>query len=46
MRLKLSFMFGLLIAIVVFSSDPKETSYIHAMRDKEYDIIKDFLTVE
>ena len=46
MRGKLSFMFGLLIAIVVFSSDPKERSYIHAMKDEEYDIIKNFLTVE
>ena len=37
-------MFGLLIAIVVFSSAFKGASYIHAMGDEEYDIIKDFST--
>ena len=41
----MSFVFGLLIAIVVFSSASKRGSYIHAMVDEEYDIIiKDFFT--
>ena len=41
---KMSFVFGLLIAIVVFSSASKGGLYIHATGDGEYDIIKDFFT--
>ena len=40
----MSFAFGLLIAIVVFSSASEGGSYIHTMRDEEQDRIKDFLT--
>ena len=40
---KMSFVFGLLIAIVVFSSASKRGSYIYAMKDEEYDVIKRFL---
>ena len=32
-------MFGLLIAIIVFSSASKGGSYIHAMGDEQYDVI-------
>ena len=41
---KMNFVFGLLIAIVVSSSTSKRGSYIHAMGDQEYDIIKDLFT--
>ena len=41
---KMSFVFGLLIAIVVFSSASIGGLYIHPMGDEEYDIIKDFFT--
>ena len=41
---KMSFVFGLLIAIVVFSSGSKGGLYIHAMGEEEYNIIKDFFT--
>ena len=41
---KKRFVFGLLIAIVVFSSGFKGGSHIHAMGDEEYNIIKDFFT--
>ena len=41
---KTSFVFRLLIAIVIFSSASKGGSYIHAMGDEECDIIKDFFT--
>ena len=39
---KKSFVFGLLTAIVVFSSASKGGSYIYTMGDEEYNIIKDF----
>ena len=41
----MSFVFGMLIAVVIFSSASQVGSYIHAMKDEEYDIIKDFFTV-
>ena len=41
---KISFAFGLLIAIGVSSSATMGVSYIYAMGDEEYDIIKDFFT--
>ena len=41
---KMSFALDLLIAIVVFSSASKGRSYIHAIIDEEYHIIKDFFT--
>ena len=41
---KMSFVLGLLIAVVVFSSASEGGSYIHAMGDEEYNIIKDFFT--
>ena len=41
---KMSFAFGMLIAIVIFSSASQVGSYIHAMKDEEYDIIKDFFS--
>ena len=43
---KKRFVFGLLIAIVVFRSGFKGGggSYIHAMGDEEYNIKKDFFT--
>ena len=41
---KTSFVFGLLIAIVVFSSASKGRLCIHAMGEEVYDIMKDFFT--
>ena len=41
---KMSFVLGLLIATVVFSSASNRGTFIHAMGDEEYDIIKDFFT--
>ena len=40
----MSFVLGLLIATVVFNSASKGGTFIHAMGDEEYDIIKDFFT--
>ena len=40
----MSFVFGLLKAIVILSSASEVRYYIHAMKDEEYDIIKDFFT--
>ena len=40
----MNFVFDLLIAIVVFSSTSKRGSYMHAMGDEEYNIIKDLFT--
>ena len=40
----MSFVFGLLVAKIVFSSTSKCGSYIPAKGDEEYDIIKDFFT--
>ena len=41
---KTSFVFGLLIAIVVFSSASKGRLCIHAMGEEVHDIMKDFFT--
>ena len=41
---KMSFVVGLLIGIVAFSSASKGGSYIHAMGDEKDDMVKDFFT--
>ena len=40
----MSFVVGLLIGIVAFSSASMGGSYIQAMGDEKYDMVKDFFT--